>query len=306
MPGCRYRRAAYARETGEVVSTLRRPVRDSMPGTFGSVWKQHRIPSSVSRLNRRRFDGWLRVLGAASRCDAATEEQHLPPPAAVRSAENRRLLGWRACCVLHTMYILHCCSRYRPHTARYPDAQAVLVGKSCRRILPAQRWLSRPHARAHRPSHLAMAGSFEPDPDGIILAGGATISYFPVRSYPDPSPQAAQLALLPRWCSQANGPFRGSQPVPLKRARLPGSVQHRSSAPAIHIQSPEPRSRAVKRQTTIGALWSRTSNATRRANATALSAGPDGRSHVCAAEKVSPSRPERPTAAAPFLALQQR
>jgi len=181
-----------------------------MPGTFGGVWKQHRIPSSVSRLNRRRFDGWLRVLGAASRCDAATEGQYLSPPAAVRSpptaggpaaaaAAAAAAVFDTATDTMSSSHVVMCSA----DTARLPRCLPTFlsVGSVGRQKLPP--YIARPalalsptlpHARGRRPSHLAMAGSFEPDPDGIILAGGATISYFPVRSYPDPSPQAARCS----------------------------------------------------------------------------------------------------------------
>ncbi|KAH6636599.1 hypothetical protein F5144DRAFT_186438 [Chaetomium tenue] len=123
------RQLAYTHETGEVVFAEATGTRQHVWDIW-DVWKQHRIPSSVSRLNSHKL--------AASyfpvrRCNGAQY-----PPRAVR-------------CLL---------------AGRQDEGAA---GGYC----------------------LTSAGSFEPDPDGIaagiILACGATIRYFPVRSYPGSS-----------------------------------------------------------------------------------------------------------------------
>lgn len=71
------RQLAFTYETGEVVSTQATGTRQDVWDLW-DVWKPHRIPSSVSRLNRQ-IDGWLRALGAASRCDPETEPNILRP-----------------------------------------------------------------------------------------------------------------------------------------------------------------------------------------------------------------------------------
>ena len=69
---CRTAACLYStHETGEVVSTQATGTRQNVWDRW-DVWKPHRIPSSVSRLERQ-IGGWRHALGAASRCDAATE-----------------------------------------------------------------------------------------------------------------------------------------------------------------------------------------------------------------------------------------